>query len=281
MTTQVGRQAAARATRPPVPVRAPIPASKITAPGVPDWALTRPPRPHRARRTNEPTASGIWRWWKLLRGRLCRAGTVSGQATAALTAGEPQPPVPHPNPAALVALAWVHLEHNELPEAHTRLKQADTALGVTGDKLIGAVAKLAAAYGALAGQRAAAAVQIIARARSGWSVPAWPDQRLSQAGSQAYAAAGDIQAALAAAGRASHDNSPEGTVILARAWVAAGDPPNAPARSRRSSPPTARRRTGCACKRGWLTHSFATKAGTAREAAAHLPPRCGWPDLSR
>jgi len=159
-----------------------------------------------------------------LRGRLYRAGTVAAQATAALTTGEP---IPYPSPAALVALAWVHLEHNELREAHSRLKQADTALHVTPDKLIGTLAGLAAAYGALAEPRTAAAAQIIARARSGWPVPAWLDQRLSLVESRAYAAAGDIQAALAAAGRASHDNSLEGAVTLARAWVAAGDAQNA------------------------------------------------------
>jgi hypothetical protein len=36
------RQAAARARRPAVSAGIPIPAAKITAPGVPDWALTRP-----------------------------------------------------------------------------------------------------------------------------------------------------------------------------------------------------------------------------------------------
>ena len=86
------------------------------------------------------------------------------------------------------------------------------------------MAWLAAAYGALAQGRAAAAVQSVARARSGWSVPAWLDQRLSLAESRAYAAAGDIQAALAAAGR---DNSPEAAVTLARAWATAGDAQNA------------------------------------------------------
>ena len=55
-----------------------------------------------------------------LRGRLCRAATVATQATAARTADQQRPPVPHPNPAALVALAWVHLGHYELPEAHSR-----------------------------------------------------------------------------------------------------------------------------------------------------------------
>ena len=162
-----------------------------------------------------------------LRGRLGRAATLAAQATAALTTGEPRPPVPHPSPAALVALAWVHLEHNELREAHSRLKQADAALGVTPDKLIGAVAWLAAAYGGLAQGRAAVTAEIVARARSGWPVPAWLDERLSLVESWAYAAAGDIQAALAAAGRSGRENSPEAAVTLARAWVAAGDAENA------------------------------------------------------
>ncbi|MGB6579272.1 MAG: LuxR C-terminal-related transcriptional regulator, partial [Streptosporangiaceae bacterium] len=138
-----------------------------------------------------------------------------------------RPPVPHPSPAALVALAWVHLGHHELREAHSLLERADAALGVTPDKLIGAVAWLAAAYGSLAQGRAAAAVQSVARARSGWSVPAWLDQRLSLAESRAYAAAGDTPAALAAAGRVGCGTSPEATVALAHAWAASGDAENA------------------------------------------------------
>jgi LuxR family maltose regulon positive regulatory protein len=162
-----------------------------------------------------------------LRGRLGRAATWAAQAAAALKTGEPRPPVPHPSPAALVALAWVHLEHNELRKMHSRLEQADAALGVTPDKLIGAVAWLAAAFGGLAQGRPAAIAEIVARARSGWSVPAWLEQRLSLVESWAYAAAGDIQAALAAAGRPGRENSPETAVTLARAWVAAGDAENA------------------------------------------------------
>ena len=146
-------------------------------------------------------------------------------------ADEQRPPGPHPNPAALVALAWVHLEHNELREARSRLKQADAALGVSPDKLIGAVACLVAAYGGLAEGRAAVAAQIVARARSGWSVPAWLEQRLSLAESRAYVAAGDIQAALAAAERAGRDDPPEAAVMLAHAWAAAGDAPPSKARA--------------------------------------------------
>ena len=164
---------------------------------------------------------------EVLRGRPGRAATLAGQAAAARTAGEPPPPVPHPSPAALVALAFVHLELGELREAHSWLKHADAALAVTPDKLIEAVAWLAAAYGGLARARAAVTAESAARARSGWSVPAWLDQRLSLVESWAYATAGDIQAALAAARRSGHEDSPEAAVTLAHAWVAAGDTENA------------------------------------------------------
>jgi LuxR family maltose regulon positive regulatory protein len=157
-----------------------------------------------------------------LRGRLGRAATLAAQATTAFTAGEP-----NPNSAALVALAWVHMERYELREAHSWLKQADAALDANPDKMIRAVAQLTAAYGDLAEGRAAAALQIIATARSGWSVPSWLDQRLRLVESRAHAAKGDIQAALAAAMRSGRDNSLEVEVTLARAWAVAGDAENA------------------------------------------------------
>jgi LuxR family maltose regulon positive regulatory protein len=161
-----------------------------------------------------------------LRGQLRRAAKLAAQATAARTAGRPQPRAQRPNPAALVALAWTHLERNELREAHGRLKQADAALQESPDELIGAVACLAAACTALADRRAAAAVQIIARARSGWSPPAWLRQRLSLAESRAHVMAGDIQAALAAAGNGGY-GSPEVAVASVYAWLAAGNRHNA------------------------------------------------------
>ena len=162
-----------------------------------------------------------------LRGRLCRAAELAGQATAARTAGQRRSPVSHPSPAALVALAWVHLDHNELAEARNSLGQADEALGVSPDKLIGAVAFLVAAAGGLAEGRAAVAGQIIARARSGWSPPAWLDQRLSLVEARACAAAGDIPAVLAATERVGGDTSLEAAVTLAYVWAAAGDGENA------------------------------------------------------
>ena len=167
------------------------------------------------------------------RGRLGRAAELAAEAgqaaraipaTGALPAGEPRPPAGGPSPAAaLVALAWVHLEHYELAEARSLLKQADAALGAGPDKLVGALACLVAAGCALAEGSAAAARQNVARARSGWSVPAWPGRKLILAEARARVAAGDIRAALAAAGQAGGDDAAEAAVMLARAWAAAGD----------------------------------------------------------
>jgi LuxR family transcriptional regulator, maltose regulon positive regulatory protein len=152
-----------------------------------------------------------------LRGRLGRAAELAGQAAAMASEHRPS----GPGPAPLVALAWVHLARNELREARSCVKQADAALGVSPDKLIGAAAYLVAASGALAEGRPAVAAQIIARARSGWSVPAWLDHQLSLVESRAYATAGDIRAALTAAERAGIFL--EAAVTRARAWALAGD----------------------------------------------------------
>ena len=161
-----------------------------------------------------------------LRGRLRHAVKLAGRATAALAAEEQRPPAQHPCCAALAALAWVHLERAELRVAGRLLKQLDAALGVNPDKLIGAVACLVAACGGLAEGHCEAAAQMVARARSGWSVPAWLDQRLSLVESRAYVAVGDISAAAAAAERAGGDSSPEAAAALAHAWLAAGDGKN-------------------------------------------------------
>jgi LuxR family transcriptional regulator, maltose regulon positive regulatory protein len=158
-----------------------------------------------------------------LRGRLRRAANLAAAATTAPATDSPLPPVRHPNPAAFVALAWVHLERNELRKARSRLKQADAALGLSPDKLVGAIACLVAACGGLAEGRSGVAAQMVAMARRGWSVPPWLEQRLSLVESQAYGVAGDTRAALAAAERAGRDSSLEAAVTLAHAWVAAGD----------------------------------------------------------
>jgi LuxR family transcriptional regulator, maltose regulon positive regulatory protein len=162
-----------------------------------------------------------------LRGRLRRAVKLATEATAALAADEQQPPAQHQAPAALAALAWVHLERGELREARGRLRQVDAALGVSPDKLIGAVACLMVACAGLAEGRSDVATQFVARARSGWSVPVWLGQRLSLAESRACVAAGDTQAALAAAERVGRDAPLPAAVALAHARAAAGDGPNA------------------------------------------------------
>ena len=162
-----------------------------------------------------------------MHGRLGRAADLAGRAVAAPAADDHRSAVPHPSAAALVALAGVHLERGELRETRSLLKQADAALGASPDRLIGGLAGLVAAGCALAEGAIPAAGQIVARARSGWAIPAWLEQMLSLVESRACAAAGDIRAALAAAGRADRDDSPEAAVTLAQAWVAAGDGRNA------------------------------------------------------
>jgi LuxR family maltose regulon positive regulatory protein len=157
-----------------------------------------------------------------LRGRLRRAAKLAARATAS-TAGSPRPPDRNPDPAVLVALAWMHLERSDLRAAGSWLKQADAALGASPATLVAAVAYLVAARGALAEGRAAAVTQIIARARSGCDVPGWLDRELSLVQSRACALAGDLPAAIAAAGRAGAGTSPEVAVTLAHAWMTAGD----------------------------------------------------------
>jgi LuxR family transcriptional regulator, maltose regulon positive regulatory protein len=162
-----------------------------------------------------------------LRGRLDRAAKLAARAVADPAADEHRPPARHANAAALVALAWVHLARNELGEARSHFKQADDALGMTSDTVVGTVAYLVAALGSLAEGHGEAAAGIVATARSGWPLPGWLEQRLSLVESRAYAATGDIPAALATAQRAGRDNSPEAAVALAHAWLTAGEVENA------------------------------------------------------
>jgi LuxR family transcriptional regulator, maltose regulon positive regulatory protein len=162
-----------------------------------------------------------------LRGGLCRAAELAARATVPVTAGGPHPPVKRSNPAAAVAMALVHLERNEIRETRSLLKQADAALGASPDKLIGTVAWLVAARAGLAEGRADVTAQCVAKARSGWRVPDWLEQKLAQVESHACLAAGHVQAGLAIAERIDRESSPEAAVMHARAWAAAGDTSNA------------------------------------------------------
>jgi LuxR family maltose regulon positive regulatory protein len=158
-----------------------------------------------------------------LRDRLTSATKLAEKAIAARAGEGQQLQGRHPHPAALAALAWVHLEHYELREARARLKQLDAALGMSPDRLIGAVGCLVAARDGLVEGHPEVAARFVARARSGWAVPAWLERTLNLAESRALAAAGDIEAALAAAKRADCGSSPEAAVTLAHTWAAAGD----------------------------------------------------------
>ena len=72
-----------------------------------------------------------------LRGRLRPRSRAGRPGDRRRPRGRQAPPaVQHPNPAALAALAWVHLERNELREARSRLTQARAALSASPDKLL-------------------------------------------------------------------------------------------------------------------------------------------------
>jgi LuxR family maltose regulon positive regulatory protein len=129
----------------------------------------------------------------------------------------------HLVPAAAVALALVHLQRNEPAAWQRKLKEANTALQAHPDRLICALACLMAARGAHAQGRGSAAADLLQRARHGWSPPPWLDHLLNITESHAHTAAGDIQAALDAAGRASISSALDVCVARARAWLAAGN----------------------------------------------------------
>ena len=113
-----------------------------------------------------------------LRGRPDRAGELSGEAMAACASCEQRPAGQRPSPAALLALAWVQMEDGGLREAADLLKQLNAALSVSPDKLLGAIACLIVARGGLAEGHPAMVTQYLAKARSGWPVPAWLEDRL-------------------------------------------------------------------------------------------------------
>jgi LuxR family maltose regulon positive regulatory protein len=157
-----------------------------------------------------------------LRGRLGRAAEL---AVPPATAGRDRPARPDENSscAATVAMAYVHVERNELPEARRCLRRAEESLQLCPDKLIGAVACLVAARGFLAQRRAGPVTALTGRARQGWSPAPWLEQRLLLAESRAHLAQGDIAAAVEAARQAGAGTSLEAAAALARAWLAGGN----------------------------------------------------------
>jgi LuxR family maltose regulon positive regulatory protein len=162
-----------------------------------------------------------------LSGRLNRAAELAGEAAGAADSSDDG--IAEPNGAASVALAYVHLERGEMQLCRDQLALADAALRVRPDKVLTAVASLVGAHGRQAEGRPGAASELVGRARQGWSPPGWLEQRLMILESRAYAAAGDIQAAVEAAGRADGQATPDAAIALAHAYLAAGDYPAAQA----------------------------------------------------
>ena len=132
-------------------------------------------------------------------------------------------PDTRPCSAAEIALALSHLERNELHAVRSRLKRADAALRIRPDKLAGGIACLVAARYRLAEGHATATFEFVARARQGWSPPAWLEHRLTLIESRAFAVAGDFPSAVGAAERADPAVSLDATVALAHAWLDAGN----------------------------------------------------------
>jgi LuxR family maltose regulon positive regulatory protein len=128
-----------------------------------------------------------------------------------------------PGAASEVALAWVALERNELAGIQARLSQAQDALRAEPDRLISSLAWLASARHNLAKGHARTAAEMLGRAAQGWAPPPWLDQRLALNLSRALAAAGDIGAALTAAGHAGPPASLTGAMALARARLTGND----------------------------------------------------------
>jgi LuxR family transcriptional regulator, maltose regulon positive regulatory protein len=127
------------------------------------------------------------------------------------------------SPAATLALARMHLERNELRQAHGQLRLADGALRIAPDKLLGAIAYLIAARCQLAEGNAKAAADMLSHARQDWSPPRWLEHRLMLVQSRVCAAAGDIRSAVEAAERAEPQSALDAAVALAQAWLDAGD----------------------------------------------------------
>ena len=164
-----------------------------------------------------------------LSGRLVRAAELAVQAAAepgaaapgteSCDAGAESPP----NVPADIALAWVHLERNELDQVRSSLRRAGAGLCARHDRGAAALASLVAAWLFLAEGHGEAALGMLERARHDWSPPPWLDQRLALAEARAEVMAGNPLAALRAVDRCAAMPKAEAVTARAYAWVAAGN----------------------------------------------------------
>ena len=216
-----------------------------------------------------------------LRGRLSRAEELAGESASRPEDGADRQ-VSVCGAAAEVALASVHVDRNELPPARRWHKRAEDALRARPDRLIGVLASLVAARYSLAEGRGRAVLDIVSRAREGWSPPAWIDQQMLLIESWAHTAADDCQSAIEVAMRAGPESSLGATVALARALLAAADR-QAAARVLAAAPSGAAAATGVRMA-AWLVDarlSYGTgDAARGRRSLEHAL-RLGEPELCR
>ncbi len=161
-------------------------------------------------------------------GQLALAEALRGQLTSAVrlaseAAATDEDATEAGTPAANIALACVHVQRYELRQAHGALVRADAALRQRPDRFMGAVASLIAGQCRLAEGRPGSALELVGRARQGWTPPRWLDHRLTLLEARACAASGDAGAAANAARRAGPQSAPDASVALACASLAAGD----------------------------------------------------------
>ena len=149
------------------------------------------------------------------------SGRTDGYAHAHAQAEGPMREAP--NVSADIALAWIHLERDELAEVRSSLKRAETGLRARRDRAAAAVAGLVAVRLHLAECRPAAAARMLDQAREGWPVPEWLVHRLTLTEARARTMAGNTEAALDAADRCGDDSQLDAAVARAAAWVGAGD----------------------------------------------------------
>jgi LuxR family maltose regulon positive regulatory protein len=197
-----------------------------------------------------------------LRGRLSHAEELAGESASSRPGEDNGTPVAAHSAAAEVALSSVHLDRNELTASRRWQKRADSALRARPDKLIGVAASLVAARHSLAEGRAGASLEIVSRAREGWSPPTWIEHQMLLLDSWAYTSAADYSAAIDAAVRAGPESSMDATVALARALLGAGDR-QAAGRALAAAPPGNEAATGVRLV-AWLVDARLHYASDAR-----------------
>ena len=216
-----------------------------------------------------------------LRGRLSRAEELAGES-ASRPEDSHDRQVSACGAAADVALASVHVDRNELPPARRWHKRAEEALLARPDKLIGVLASLVAARYSLAEGRGRAVLEIVSRAREGWSPPPWIERQMLLLESWAHTAAEDYQSAIEVAVCADPESSLGATVALARALLASADR-QAAARVLAAAPSGAEAATGVRMA-AWLVDARlnygAGDAARGRRSLEHAL-RLGEPELYR